>query len=144
MKYNNVMKQAYNDWKRRDRTPNWAKIIKKHKVYDQKYYEVLSNLQSTLNFLDSKYDKSELEYLGRYLLSVGEIGQNYLEKRPKGFYGGLFYFGGYQVLDKTGYGKYWTIQEINYSKLAEKMLGITEKNKIKCLGGSRWVVWKKL
>ena len=32
----------------------------------------------------------------------------------------------------------------NYSRLAEKIYKITEKNKLKCLGGVRWLVWVKL
>lgn len=138
MKFNSNKNQAYNNWKKRDRTPAWAKINKKKKVYEARYYEVLTNLQSTLNFLDSKYDKSDLEELGKYLLTL-DIQQQWLEKTSSI----LWYMYTPRFNDKTGYGIYWELDEINYSRLAEKMLGITKKNKLKCLGGSRWVIWKK-
>lgn len=143
MKYNSNKKQAYNNWKKRDRTPAWAKINKKKKVYEARYYEVLTNLQGTLNFLDSKYDKSDLEELGKYLLNI-HIERQILDKNHD--YNntiGVWFSSFISHIDRTGYDIHWELDEINYSRLAEKMLGITEKNKLKCLGGNRWVIWKR-
>lgn len=145
MKYNSSKKQAFNNWKKKDRTPAWAKINKRTRVYDARYYEVMKDLQSTLNFVDGvKLDKSDLEHLGHYILKLRDekkIQGNYIKKEYDTVYMQQLFYRSYY--DKTGYGEYWELEEINYSRLAEKLLGITEKNKLKCLGGNRWIIWKK-
>lgn len=154
MKYNSTKNKAYNDWKRKDRTPQWAKINKRKRVYEAEYYTILTNLQGTLNFLDSKYDKPNLEGLGNYLYEIKDVIESqYIEKEDYNPYisqinlyqarmgYSLFYRSFY---DKTGYDVHWKIEEVNYSRLAEKMYNITEKNKLKHLGGVRWLVWIKI
>ena len=150
MKYNSMKKQAFNNWKRDSKTPQWAKINKRKRVYEADYYTTLNNLQSTLIYLGYDFKKAYLENLGNYIYDIKDIivptticrysesDQLNLYRQYFGFHSSIHHY------DKTGYDVHWKLEEINYSVLAEKMYNITEKNKIMCLGGNRWLVWTKI
>ena len=152
MKYNNTnidKKNAYNRWKKKDRTPEWAKINKKTRCFDAKFYKTLNNIQNTLKFLNTTkhdtYKKCDLEHLGYYLNNI-DIQQRVIE-HPDSMKHSIFWWVSSRfprLLDQTGYNMYWKIEEVNYSRLAEKMLGITYKNKLKQIEGDRWLVWVKI
>ena len=149
MKYNSMKKQAFKDWKRDSKTPQWAKINKRKRVYEAEYYTTLNNLQGTLNFLDYRFDKCNLQNLGNYIYEIRDIikPNAIYSTNPDSMYSRLSPYGLWTFFDhhdKTGYGVHWKLEEVNYSRLAEKIYKITEKNKLKCLGGVRWLVWVKL
>jgi len=150
MKYNSMKKQAFKDWKRGTKTPQWAKINKRKRIYEPEYYTTLNNLQGTLNFLDHKFDKCNLENLGNYIYEIKDIIKpRHIDKEDYSMQYQIYNSGIWNVFssyykDKTGYGVHWKLEEVNYSRLAEKIYKITEKNKLKCLGGVRWLVWVKI
>lgn len=150
MKYNSVKNKAFEMWKKMDKTPQWAKINKSARCYDAEYYELLTNLQRTLKFLGYDSDKTNLENIGNYLYEIRkciknqriEIKVNSIQNTYRSLYGLPDYWRTF--LDGTGYDVHWKIEEINYTRLAEKIYNITEKNKLKHLGGIKWLVWMKV
>ena len=80
MKYNSMKKQAFKDWKRGTKTPQWAKINKRKRIYEPEYYTTLNNLQGTLNFLDHKFDKCNFT-INSKKQKVVEISRRELDKQ---------------------------------------------------------------
>ena len=136
-----------NNYKRGHRP--WENITKnKQNKFNVEYHEkkrdILSILHHYLDDYKIKYVDDKLVY---YVLNQGAMKYTFIHSRSMELerkkHGRVFWFYG-GVHDNTGFQETWELKEVNYSKLAEKMLGIDKDNKVKLLDNGKWLVWVKI
>ena len=139
MKYNLEKNKNLMDFKKKNKK-DFFKGIKKTPVYSSKMYDLIKNINLTLNSVSNHtgFYHIAIENLARYLQHK-EFQTNYLTKKssPHNLWFDIFF-------DYTGYEEYWDIKQIRFNNLTKKLYGIDDNNILKNLDNGMVLVWVKL
>lgn len=149
MSYKSLKNQALQKWQKKEVKFNG--IPKKIKVNGPEFYEkekMKSLIRKLLTFFNKDSKKFEIENLAVYCYKNKHRFKNKFNLVRRQDDQSIIYstilghgYGFYQFVDHTGYQLIWDLKEVNYTKLTQKMLNISEKNKVMYIEGLRWLVW---
>jgi hypothetical protein len=140
MKYNLNKKQAFNKWASKKNKPSFTGIKENNRrVVPVGYFKLRKNVDKMLiRLFGESLGDFDLNYLILYLLNKDISATFYTTSG----YNLFMFFDGFA--DNSGYGKYWEVLTINYSKLAQKLLNIDSLNILKILPNKRCIVFVKI